>query len=67
MSALAATGRLCEVAGCDSHDARQRSACGIVYVCPSCWESVEALTAILYPVPQEAEAARLAEQAGEVA
>ncbi|MEV1245159.1 hypothetical protein [Nonomuraea sp. NPDC049750] len=40
------TGRLCELAGCDSHDATARSACGIVYVCSPCWEQIEQLTAL---------------------
>jgi hypothetical protein len=38
--------RGCEMAGCDRRDATARSACGIFYICPPCWEQVEQLTAI---------------------
>ncbi|WP_219466916.1 hypothetical protein [Nonomuraea rhizosphaerae] len=38
--------RLCEMAGCSRRDATERSACGIFYICPPCWEQVEQLTAI---------------------
>lgn len=39
-------GRLCELAGCDRHDATPHSACGTVYACPPCWAQIERLTAI---------------------
>ena len=33
--------RQCEIAACTNHGAVARSASGIVYACPSCWEPIE--------------------------